>query len=143
MQLSKWNPFKEMNQIFNGFNNGNLLPFVNGDDLSLNNWQPAVDVVENDKEYLLEFDVPGIDKKDIDIEVQNGMLTVSGERNYEKKDDKKHRIESYYGSFSRSFSLPDNVNESDIKAEQKNGVLSLHLKKSKEKKLLSKKVEIK
>lgn len=143
MQLSKWNPFKEMNQIFNGFNNNNLLPFINGDDLSLNNWQPAVDVVENDKEYLLEFDVPGIDKKDIDIEVQNGMITVSGERNYEKKDDKKHRIESYYGSFSRSFTLPENVNESDIKAEQKNGVLSLHLKKSQEKKLLSKKVEIK
>ena len=143
MQLSKWNPLKEINQVFSGFNNGNLLPFIDGDDLALNNWQPAVDVVENDKEFLLKFDVPGIDKKDIDIEVQNGMLTVSGERSYENKDDRKHRIESYYGSFSRSFTLPENVSENDIKAEQHNGVLSLHLKKNKEKKLLSKKVEIK
>jgi HSP20 family protein len=142
MQLAKWNPFKEMNHFFSGFNN-DLLSSNNGNVFSLNNWQPAVDVTENDKEYMLKFEVPGIDKKDIDVEIQNGLITVSGERKYEKTDDKKHSIESYYGSFSRSFSLPENVNEKDIKANQDNGVLSLHLKKSKEKEVSSKKIEVK
>ena len=142
MQLTKWNPFKEMNHFFNGINT-NLLPANNGDNFLFNNWEPAVDVTESDKEYLLKFEVPGIDKKDIDVEIQNGLITVSGERKYEKTDDKKHNIESYYGCFSRSFSLPENVNEKDIKANQKNGVLSLHLKKSQEKKVTPKKVEVK
>ena len=142
MQLSKWNPFKEMNQIFSGINS-NLMPFKNGDSLSFTDWQPSVDVTENDNEYLLKFEVPGVEKKDIDVEIQKGVITVSGERKYEKSDDKKHSIESFYGCFSRSFSLPENVNENDIKAEQKNGVLSLHLKKSNEKKTSTKKVEIK
>ncbi len=147
MQIVKWNPFKEMNQIFNGSNNTNLLPFQNGEGISYNNWQPTVDVTETDDEFLLKFEVPGIDKKDIDIEVQNGVLTVSGERKYvktdEKIEEKQHSIESFYGGFSRSFSFPENVHENDIKAEQKNGVLYLHLEKSKEKVILAKKVEIK
>lgn len=142
MQLTKWNPLKEMNHFFNGINS-NILPFKNGDNLLFNDWQPSLDVSENDKEYLFKFEVPGMDKKDIDVEVQNGLVTVSGERKYEKNDDKKHCIESFYGSFSRSFSLPENVNEKDIKAEQKNGVLSLRLIKSKVKESSKKKIEVK
>jgi HSP20 family protein len=142
MQLTKWSPFKEMNHFFNGLNS-NLSPHNSGDSFSFNDWQPVVDVTENEKEYLLKFEVPGIEKKDIDVEIQNGLITVSGERKYEKSDDKKHTIESFYGSFSRSFSLPENVSEKDIKANQKNGVLSLHLKKSEEKKVSSKRIEIK
>lgn len=143
MQLTHWNPFKEMNQIFDRFNNGGLSPSQNGHDLLFSDWQPSVDVSENDTEYLLKFEVPGIEKKDIDIEVSNGMLTVSGEKKYEKSDEKKHRIESFYGHFSRSFMLPENTSEEDIKAVQKNGVLQLHLKKSKEKTVSAKKVAIK
>lgn len=142
MQLTKWSPFKEMNHFFNGLNT-NLLSSSNGEAFSFNDWQPAVDVTENDKEYLLKFEVPGIEKKDIDVEIQNGLITVSGERKYEKKDDKKHKTESFYGCFSRSFSLPENVSEKDIKANQKNGVLSLHLKKTQEQKVSSKKIEVK
>ncbi len=143
MQLTNWNPFKEMNQIFDKFNNGNLLSFRNGDEMMFNDWQPSVDVSENDKEYVLKFEVPGIEKKDINIEVSNGMLTVSGEKKYEKSDEKKHRIESFYGHFSRTFTLPENTSEQSIKAEQKNGVLQLHLKKTKEKVDSAKKIEIK
>jgi HSP20 family protein len=143
MQLAKWKPFKEMNNFFNGINTNNLLPTINGNDFLFNNWEPAVDVTESDKEFLLKFEVPGIDKKDIDVEIQNGTVTVSGEKKYEKKDDKKHCIECFYGNFSRSFTLPENVNEKNIKAEQINGVLSLHLKKSKENVVTSKKIEVK
>jgi HSP20 family protein len=132
MDLVHFNPFREMDSLFSrfrqDFNSGfNLQNFTQSD------WVPPVDINETDKEFLITVEVPQIDKEDIKIEVQNGMLNISGERKYENEDKKAHRIERFYGSFQRSFKLPDNVKEDKIDAEHKNGVLYLTLPKTKEK----------
>ncbi|MBT8141541.1 MAG: Hsp20/alpha crystallin family protein [Gammaproteobacteria bacterium] len=93
-------------------------------------WIPAAEITEDDKEFLVKLEVPEVKKKDMKVEVVNGALCISGERKYEKKDKKLHRVERYYGSFERSFSLPDNVDPASVKAESKDGVLSIHLKKT-------------
>lgn len=95
-------------------------------------WSPRVDIHENDKEILLDVEVPGIDKKDIKVEVKNGTLTLSGERKDERKTDSSEccRSERYYGRFERSFSLPDIVETAKVSAEYKNGVLTLTLPKT-------------
>jgi HSP20 family protein len=79
---------------------------------------------------LIKAELPEVKKEDIDISVNNGVVTLSGERRSETKDEKEHRIERFYGRFSRSFSLPENVKEEDINAENKDGMLYLHLPKS-------------
>ncbi len=131
MNLVHFNPFKEMDSLFSRFRhdmNGdfNLQSFTQSD------WVPPVDINESDKDFLITVEVPQIDKDDIKVQVQNGMLNISGERKYENEDKKAHRIERYYGSFQRSFKLPDNVKEDKIHADHKNGVLYLSLPKSKE-----------
>ena len=131
MNLVHFNPFKEMDSLFSRFRhdmNGdfNLQSFTQSD------WVPPVDINESDKDFLITVEVPQIDKDDIKVQVQNGMLNISGERKYENEDKKAHRIERYYGSFQRSFKLPDNVKEDEIHADHKNGMLYLSLPKSKE-----------
>ena len=131
MNLVHFNPFKEMDSLFSRFRNDmngdfNLQSFTQSD------WVPPVDINESDKDFLITVEVPQIDKDDIKVQVQNGMLNISGERKYENEDKKAHRIERYYGSFQRSFKLPDNVKEDKIHADHKNGVLYLSLPKSKE-----------
>lgn len=95
-------------------------------------WAPLVDITEDDKEYLIKADLPDIKKEDVKISVQDNTLAVSGERKYEKeeKDKKYHRVERSYGSFMRSFTLPEDADGSKITAEYKNGVLNVHLPKS-------------
>ena len=131
MNLVHFNPFKEMDSLVSRFRhdmNGdfNLQSFTQSD------WVPPVDINESDKDFLITVEVPQIDKHDIKVQVQNGMLNISGERKYENEDKKAHRIERYYGSFQRSFKLPDNVKEDEIHADHKNGVLYLSLPKSEE-----------
>lgn len=131
MNLVHFNPFREMDSLFSRFRhdmNGdfNLQSFTQSD------WVPPVDINESDKDFLITVEVPQIDKDDIKVQVQNGMLNISGERKYENEDKKAHRIERYYGSFQRSFKLPDNVKEDKIHADHKNGVLYLSLPKSEE-----------
>ena len=131
MNLVHFNPFKEMDSLFSRFRhdmNGdfNLQSFTQSD------WVPPVDINESDKDFLITVEVPQIDKHDIKVQVQKGMLTISGERKDENEDKKAHRIERYYGSFQRSFKLPDNVKEDEIHADHKNGVLYLSLPKSEE-----------
>lgn len=130
MNLMHYNPFREMDTFFNRFR-----PDFYGTDQNLQNfsqtdWMPPVDINESDKEFLITVEVPQIDKDDIKIEVQNGMLNISGERKYENEDKKAHRIERFYGSFQRSFKLPDNVLEDKIHADHENGVLYVKLPKS-------------
>jgi HSP20 family protein len=95
-------------------------------------WQPKVDVAESDTEYEVAVEVPGLSKNDISISVEDGYLTISGERKQEEKTDKKnfHRIERYYGKFERSFQLPDEVKADEIKANYKNGVLKVEIPKT-------------
>jgi HSP20 family protein len=94
-------------------------------------WAPAVDIIENENELLLKADLPGVDMKDIDIQIENGTLSLRGERKFESesKQGGYHRVERSYGTFARFFELPDTVNPEDVKADYKNGVLTVKLGK--------------
>lgn len=93
-------------------------------------WQPAVDVAEDADRIHVKVEVPGMDEKDLRISYEDGMLTVSGERQFEKKDDRSyHRIERSYGSFTRTFSLPRSVEPGQIAASYRNGVLEIEIPK--------------
>ena len=108
-------------------------------------WAPAVDIYETENELVLKADLPDVDLQDIDVRVENQTLTISGERNFEKKDTTKgyHRIERNYGSFVRSFSVPSSFDTENIAAEFKNGVLSVTLPKKEAAKPRQVKVEVK
>jgi HSP20 family protein len=97
-------------------------------------WSPSADISETKKEYLVKAELPDVDKADIHVSVHEGTLTIEGERKHrtEENDETYHRVESTYGTFSRSFALPDNIDESNIKADNKNRVLRVHLPKTKE-----------
>jgi len=99
-------------------------------------WAPPVDIYETENELVLRADVPGLQDKDIDVRVENNTLTIRGERKFEKdvNEDNYLRIERSYGSFTRSFSLPNTVSSESIRAEYRNGVLTLHMAKREESK---------
>lgn len=92
-------------------------------------WKPTADIIETEKEYLIKAELPEVAKDDIHIELAEGVLTLRGERRYEKKDEseKMQRMERFYGTFVRSFMLPEDVEVEKIKAEYKDGMLKLHL----------------
>ena len=120
-------PNSRLKDFFNLNNGQNISKLMNFDETD---WVPVAEITEDEKEFLVKLEVPEVKKKDMKVEVVNGNLCISGERKYEKKDKKLHRVERFYGSFERSFSLPDNVDPNTIKAESKDGVLSIHLAKS-------------
>jgi HSP20 family protein len=105
-----------------------------GQESNLTAWAPAVDIYENEHELVVKADLPDIDSKDLDIRVENNILTIRGERRFEKKvnEDQYLRVERAYGSFSRSFSLANTVNADGIKADYQNGVLTLNIPKREE-----------
>ncbi len=94
---------------------------------SRDNWTPSVDVLEKDGSLILRAELPGMEEKDIELKLEGSVLTIKGERKLEKNEKKEnyHRLESFHGSFSRSFTLPDTVDFEKIKADYKNGVLSV------------------
>ena len=96
-----------------------------------NDFSPKVDISETDKIFNFEFAVPGMEKNDLSIEIKNGYLTVSGERKIKNNDNNFHSIENGYGKFSRSFQLPDNIDENKISAKHKNGILNISIEKDK------------
>ena len=130
MELMRWSPFRDLDELFNrhGRTLESALPSMLGEG---SRWRPAANIVENEKEFTIRADLPEVQKKDIDITVERGVLTISGERRYEKRDDneKEHRRETFFGSFSRSFSLPEGTDENGITAESKDGVLIVHVPK--------------
>jgi HSP20 family protein len=131
MALVRWDPFRELTALQTEVNR--LFSRVgNGDVAERQSWTPAIDVVENDNAIVLKAELAGMDPKDINIEVQDNVLTVSGERRFgeEVKEDKYYRIERRYGSFSRSLALPQAVNEDGIEAKYENGLLEVTLPKA-------------
>jgi HSP20 family protein len=128
MNLIPWSPFRELDQMLSRYMRDGL-----GSSGENNlQWRPTADITETDKEYLIKADLPEVKKEDIDISVDNGVLTLCGERRVEKstENEKEHRRESFYGTFQRSFALPEDVDEDKISAECKDGVLKVHLPKS-------------
>ena len=108
-------------------------------------WSPAVDIYETENELVLKADLPDVDQKDIDVRVENQTLTLAGERKFEQEHSEKgyHRIERSYGSFVRSFSVPNTFDTDKIAAEYKNGVLTVTLPKKEAAKPRQVKVEVK
>ena len=122
-------PSYTLSNLLNDYFNDDF--FRSSREISRTNW-PLVDIVENEDNFVLKADVPGLDKKDIKISVEDNVLSISGEKKQEKKDKQKGRYNFYersYGSFQRSFALPENIDEKSINANLKNGLLELTLKK--------------
>jgi HSP20 family protein len=140
--LVKWNPFGELDELqnrlgsffFNGFPNriGFLRRMENGKSVKLPDWSPSVDITEDDHEYLFKADLPEMKKEDVKVTVENGVLSISGERKTEKEEKKKkfHRLERFFGSFERTFTVPEDADASKIAAVFKDGVLTVHLPKT-------------
>ena len=100
--------------------------------LAVAEWAPLVDISEDGKEYVIKAELPEVKKEDVQVTAEEGTLTITGERKFEKveKDKKYHRVERAYGSFVRSFSLPDDASPAKVSAEFKDGVLTVHLGKT-------------
>ena len=133
--LSRWEPFRGANTLQEQVNR--LFSDVferSSQESNLSTWAPAVDIAETEHELVVKADLPGVDPKDLDIRVENNVLTIRGERKLEKKvnEDNYLRVERAYGSFTRSFSLSNTVNSEAIKADYQNGVLSLSIPKREE-----------
>jgi HSP20 family protein len=134
--LTRWDPFKEMDELQARLSSiFGLAPHraANGkESTSLSQWLPLVDVTEDDKEYLIKAELPEVKREDVSVTVENGVLTISGERKLEKeeKDRKYHRVERAYGRFTRSFGVPEDADDTKVSAEFKDGLLTVRLAKS-------------
>ena|ERR1035441_8076191 len=150
--LTRWNPLREMDDIQrrmsslldwspNLFRRSNLTP--EEETITVAEWAPLVDILEDDKEYIIKAELPEVQKEDVKVTVESGTLTISGERKAETEEKglKFHRLERYYGRFERSFSIPDDAEGDHVKAEFKDGVLRVRLAKSE--KARAKQIEVK
>jgi HSP20 family protein len=144
--IARWEPFRGLSTLHDQVNrlfNETVLR-GQGEDSALTTWSPAVDIYETENELVVKADLPDVAEKDIDVRVENNLLTIRGERKFEKSvsEDNYLRVERSYGAFSRSFSLPNTVNAEAIHAEYKNGVLTVTMPKREESKPRQVKVSI-
>jgi HSP20 family protein len=130
---SVWDPIREMEEMQNRLFGRRLALKKNGGEeaITLTEWVPPVDIAEDDKEYTIKVELPEVKKEDVRVSVEGGVLSITGERKAEteEKNKKYHRIERSYGSFVRSFTLPEGVAGDRVNAEFKDGVLKVHLPK--------------
>ena len=134
MAISRWDPFRDlgvlqdrMNRLFNDAGRG-----WRGDEpAATTTWSPAVDIFETENEIVVKAELPGVDRKDLSLNLENNVLTLKGERRFEKetKHENYHRIERSYGGFGRAFSIPATVDEEKIRADYQDGVLKIVLPK--------------
>ena len=134
--LTRWDPFREFSTLQDRMNRLFRDSFTEGRDeaLTTTGFAPAVDVYEDEHNVTLKIEVPGIEEKDIDVRIENNLLTVHGERKFEKeeKEENYRRIERQYGSFTRSFTLPNTVDTEKVNANYEKGVLNITLAKKAE-----------
>ena len=132
MNMQVWNPFQEFEDLLDRYSrSGGLSRKLEGD-LNVADWSPSVDIEEEDDKYVIKADLPGVDKKDIEVKFEDGVLTIRGEKKTESetgKGTRRHRTERFYGSFARSFALPDAIRVDDLNATYKDGVLSMAIPK--------------
>jgi Molecular chaperone (small heat shock protein) len=138
MAITKWDPFRDlmvlkdrMNRLFEDLVSS---PRFEESELIQSTWSPAVDIYETENELVLTAELPGVEEKDVEIKIEDNTLTLKGERKFEKetKEENYHRIERAYGSFFRSFSLPNYIDQEKISAEYENGLLRIHMPKKSE-----------
>jgi HSP20 family protein len=136
MSLIRWDPFGDVDALF-----GRLMPSalgrwprvtLEGNGGRKLEWSPSADISETEKEYVIRAELPAVKKEDVQVTLDEGTITIKGERKQqtEDKNEKFHRVESFYGSFERSFSLPDNVNSDAVRCESKDGILTVHIPKT-------------
>lgn len=149
MAITRWDPFKDlislrekMNKLFEDSMSRSQ---ADDQDFSVGAWKPSVDIYETADKMVLVADLPGIKQEDIELKVENNLLTIRGERKMDKeiKQEDFHRIERAYGSFSRSFTLPATIDIDKIKAEHRNGILQVILPKKEETKAKKIKIDLK
>ncbi len=135
MRVIKWEPFRDVDDVFDRFfaDAFRRFPRQAAEGRAAFDWAPLADVTETEGEYLIKAELPEVRKEDVSLTVLDGVLTLSGERRQEKREEseKLHRIERRYGSFARRFALPEDADEQAIKAESKDGVLLIHVPKHK------------
>ncbi len=131
MSVVTWNPFRELDDMLSRYGRTGSRDVLSAEGQRAGGWRPAADIAETDKAYIIKAELPEVRKEDVDVSVHDGVITIKGERRYEKTDDseQQHRVESFYGQFSRSFSLPSDVDQGGISAESKDGVLKVYLPK--------------
>ena len=133
MRVIKWEPFRDVDDVFDRFFAESMRrwPRQGAATQPPREWAPAADVSETDGEYLIKAELHEVRKEDVSITVQDGVLTLAGERKQEKveEQEKLHRIERFYGSFARRFALPENADEQGIRAESRDGVIVIHIPK--------------
>jgi HSP20 family protein len=134
--VTRFNPINDFRTLQNRFFEPFFGRFGFADDqLPTGTWAPAVDVAEETDKILVKVEVPGMDEKDLRVNFEDGLLTISGERQFERKDERNyHRIERSYGSFTRTFTLPRTVDPGAITAQYNNGVLEIEIPKKEESK---------
>jgi HSP20 family protein len=135
MRVIKWEPFRDVDDVFDRFfaDAFRRLPRQAVEGQAALAWAPLADVSETEGEYLIKAELPEVRKEDVSLTVQDGVLTLSGERRQEQREEneKLHRIERQYGSFTRRFALPEDADEQSIRAESKDGVIMIHIPKHK------------
>lgn len=143
MTQMRWNPFREIEELFDRYNRvlggSSQAQLTSGnagsrESLARPDWLPAVDIIEKKDSFLLKVELPEVKREDVKVSVDNGVLTISGERRMEMdeedKETQQRRVERFYGSFSRSFTLPDEADESAIDASYRDGMLVLTVPKT-------------
>jgi len=134
--LTRWDPFREFNTLQDRMNRLFHDSYTEGreESLATTTFAPPVDVYEDEHNVTLKIEVPGIEEKDIDVRIENNVLTVHGERKFEKeeKEENYRRVERQYGSFTRSFTLPNTVDAEKVSANYDKGVLKINLAKKAE-----------
>ena len=135
--LTRWHQLKELEALRHGLGSlfgRSAVPLPEGQEepLAVAEWAPLVDISEDDQEYLIKAELPEVKKEDVKVTAEAGTLTIMGERRFEKEQQGKryHRVERAYGSFGRSFSIPDDASPEKVTAEFKDGVLTVHLAKT-------------
>ncbi len=131
MNLMRWDPYREVSTLQDRLNRAFGGRTEREDEMQLAAWAPPVDIAEEKDRILITAELPGFKENEIEIQTENGMLTLRGERKFEKETDgtSYHRVERSYGQFVRSFSLPNNVDREKIKATFRNGLLKVELPK--------------
>lgn len=148
MLLTRYNPYNELERMRKSFELMNSIfsdiERASGQD-SISSFLPKVNTREDDKAYYIEVDLPGVSKEDIEITTEDNVLTISGERKLkeEAKEEDYYKVESFYGHFSRSFTLPEDVDVKNIEAKNENGVLEIVIPKKEDESKKPKKIEIK
>jgi HSP20 family protein len=138
MSIVRYDPFRDLRTLQDEVNrlfSNNMTRFFGDDEaMARGAWSPSVDIFENKDQIVLEAELPGMSREDFDLSIENNVLTLRGERRFEKKDegDNFHRVERSYGAFTRSFTLPQTISAEGANAEYKNGVLRVTLPKREE-----------